>query len=281
MLPNPEIYPFTIELATTTTEVHPTEAKAFAMLGDIYTIGVEKTKAREAYLKTCKLDNSEFKVWQQIVFLDSELDDNKSLAEHSSQALEIFPNQSIFWYFNGIANHMLKNHKEAAEALEQGKKLTADNPEMTLQFYTLLGDVYNSLKEYKKSSDAYEYVLTQDSSNAHVLNNYSYYLSLRNEDLEKAKKMSFKLIKRYPDNSTYLDTYAWVLYKLKEYDDAAKYMEMALMGSSSGTLLEHYGDILFKKGDKEKAIEQWKKAKIAGGASELLDKKIAEQKLYE
>ena len=47
---------------------------------------------------------------------------------------------------------------------------------------------------------------------------------------------------------------------------------------SSATIVEHYADALYKTGQKEKALEQWKRAKALGGASELIDKKISEKK---
>jgi len=56
---------------------------------------------------------------------------------------------------------------------------------------------------------------------------------------------------------------------------------MAVMGSNNGTIIEHYGDVLYKLGDKEQALEQWKKAKELGDTSEFIDKKIADKKLYE
>ena len=107
-------------------------------------------------------------------------------------------------------------------------------------------------------------------------------MSLRKEKLDLAKKMSGKLVSISPDNSTYLDTYAWVLYMRGEYKEAKVYIEKALEGTDiSGTIIEHYGDILFKLGDIDSAVKQWQKAKGMDESSELIDKKIANRKLYE
>src|SRR5690606_7922703 len=168
-----------------------------------------------------------------------------------------------------------------AKALEFGKKLTAGVPELETQFNLQLGDAYNSLKQYEKSNKAYEAVLETDPSNVHVLNNYSYFLSVRNQDLPKAREMAEKLVKIAPEESTYLDTYAWVLYKMKDYETAKTYLEKALQTTQDGTVIEHYGDVLFQLGNKEEALAQWQKAKKAGGASDLIDKKIRDKKLYE
>src|SRR5690606_40887698 len=100
-------------------------------------------------------------------------------------------------------------------------------------------------------------------------NNYAYFLSLDKKDLEKAKSMSGKLVAKFPNNATYLDTHAWVLFQLKEYEEAIKFMKKALDHQSepSGVMLEHYGDILFKLGNKKGALEYWKEAQLLDDVS--------------
>jgi Tfp pilus assembly protein PilF len=145
----------------------------------------------------------------------------------------------------------------------------------------MLGDAYNGLKEYQKSDKAYEDALAFNPNNSFVLNNYSYYLALRKENLEKAEKMSSQLIKNNPDNSSYLDTYSWVLYNREKYREARKVMERAISGGrGSATHFEHYGDILFKLGDIDGAVTQWQKSKSMDSGNALIDKKIANRKLY-
>ena len=115
------------------------------------------------------------------------------------------------------------------------------------------------------------------------MNNYSYYLSLRNEFLEKAREYSAKSNTIDKSNPSYMDTYAWILYQLKEYKSAKEWQEKALRYSdlSDPIMFEHYGDILFQLGDIDNAVKSWIKAKEKGNTSSLLDKKIANKKLYE
>jgi tetratricopeptide (TPR) repeat protein len=280
-LPNPALEDVSLELVDLTVKTHPEEAKAYAVAGDLQTIVGKKEKARNNYLKAVKLDDSHFKIWQQIVLLDAELNQSDSLVIHSTKALELFPNQAVFWFYNGTGHMIEKNYAKAVKALEYGKRLSANETELVSQFNLQLGDSYNSLKEYKKSDEAYEAVLSSDANNEHVLNNYSYFLSLRNENMQKAKSMAERLIKQHPNNPTYLDTYAWVLYKLGEYAEARKYLEQAVAISDDATIVEHYGDVLFKLGKKEEAVSQWQKAKLKGEASAFIDKKIKDKKLYE
>jgi tetratricopeptide (TPR) repeat protein len=280
-LPNPAIEGIALDLADLTIGAHPEEAKAYAVAGDLQTIIGKKETARNNYIKAVKLDDSHFKIWQQIVLLDAELGEAASLVKHSDQALSLFPNQAVFWFYNGTGHLIEKNFDRAAKSLEHGKRLSASEPELVAQFNAQLGDVYNSLKEYKKSDAAYEAVLTHDPQNEHVLNNYSYFLSLRGEQLPKAKAMAGKLVQQHPANPTYLDTYAWVLYKMEDYEGALKYLEQAIAYSEDATIVEHYGDVLFKLGKRDEAVRQWEKAKLKGEASAFLDKKIKEKKLYE
>jgi predicted Zn-dependent protease len=115
-----------------------------------------------------------------------------------------------------------------------------------------------------------------------VLNNYSYYLSIRKENLDKAEKMSALLVKNNPDNPTFLDTHAWVLYERQKYREAKKFIERAIStGKANATHFEHYGDILYQLGDVDGAVKQWEKARGMNAKSEILNKKIANRKIYE
>ena len=138
-------------------------------------------------------------------------------------------------------------------------------------------------KNYEVAKVDLEKSLEYDPSNVSVLNNYAYFLSLRNTDLIKAESMSKKCNDLQPNSGSYQDTYGWILYQMKKYDDAKVWLTKALEngGKTNSTLLEHYGDILYQLGDVEGAFKYWTDAKKQGGSSTLLDKKIAEKKLYE
>jgi tetratricopeptide (TPR) repeat protein len=270
-----------ISLGNTLVKVHPNEAKSYAMNGDILAIQEKKQLALSNYIKSITLDNSHFKIWQQIIFLGSELNQNDTIIKYAEKAIEVFPTQPIFYYYAGSAFHHKKNYVKAIEQYSTGKKITINNNELVVQFLSQLGDSFNELKNYTKSDSSYDEALTLDPENVHVLNNYSYYLSLRKEKLEKAKKMCETMLNKNPNEAAYLDTYGWVLYQLKDYENAKKYIEKALLKTNDATIIEHYGDILFQIGDKTNALIQWKKAKNGDGYSDLLDKKIEGKQLYE
>jgi len=281
-LNDPNIRELAIKLGTLLVEVHPANAIARTTSGDIYLQSGSKLQAMEQYLESVKLDESNFVVWQNVLNLGMGLNQIDSVLIHSERALELFPNQKSLYYFNGLANFRKKRYDEAVFSLEQGRKLSSSDLKLKIIFSTLLGDAYNSLENHEKSDEAYESVLALDPNNYSVLNNYSYFLALRKEKLNLAKKMSVKLVKDHPDNPTYLDTHAWVLFMLKNYKEAKRIMERALKSDNvSGIHHEHYGDILYRLGDVDGAVEQWSKAKGLNSASELIDKKIADRKLHE
>jgi len=281
-LPNPALDQLALDLAAATVRTHPKEAKAHALNGDVQTLTGHKREARNAYLRALKYDNSRYQVWQQAVLLDAELGQTDSLLIHSERALELFPNQASMWFFNGTGLLMKKQPQQAVASLEHGRKLATDTPELLAQFDSQLGDAYHALKNYEKSDAAYDAALAIDANNWAVLNNYSYYLSLRGQKLDKAKEMAGRVVKEFPASDTYLDTYAWVLYKQKNYVGARTALETALKTTKDASVIEHYGDVLYQLGEKEPALAAWLRArKVGGGASEFLDRKIRDRKLYE
>ncbi|WAC10974.1 tetratricopeptide repeat protein [Dyadobacter pollutisoli] len=272
-----------ISLAKQLSETHPNESRTNVIYADLLMRLDKKAEARDMYSKAARIDGSVFQVWGAILQLDGDLNQVDSMLVHSEKALEVFPNQGMFWYSNGTAHLMKKNYKEAISSLEESLKLISDKPDLVPYINAQLGDAYNGLGEHQKSDAAYELALKGNPDNDHVLNNYSYFLSLRKEKLDLALKMSEKLVLQHQNNPTYLDTYAWVLYIRKDYKKAKEFLEKAMMDSSgvSGTIVEHYGDVLFKLGERDNAVAQWKKAKRMGETTELLDKKIATGALHE
>lgn len=271
------------ELCKIIVAVHPDEAKAFSIYGDFLFRDKKYEAARKEYRMSISLDKEKYALWNQLLVIESELNDYVSMQKESKDAMELFPNQAAPYFFSGIANVQLKNYQTAVDDLTEGKEFVFDNNLLLSQFYATIGDAQNQLKNNNESDAAYDKSLELDPTNVYVLNNYAYYLSLRNKNLEKAESMSKKSNELEPNNNSYQDTYGWVLYQLKKYDDAKVWVGKAIEngGKANGTLLEHYGDILFQLGDKNAAINYWIEAKKYSGHSDAIEKKIADKKLYE
>lgn len=268
------------KMANTLVSQNPDKFEALGYAGDVMYRLEDKENARRYYLRAIKLSPSNFNVWQNILNIEAELNQYDSLVLHAEQALEYFPNQALLYYFAGTGYMIQKDYKKSVQTLESGKKYATD-PSLLTIFYGQLGDAYNSLKQYDKSYQSYEKALESNPKNDHVLNNYSYFLSLRKKDMEKALAMSTKLVQMHPDNPTYLDTHGWVLYVNGDYKEALKFLEKAAGLAEDGTVIEHYGDVLFQLGRVEDAVKQWERASKLGDTSENLPKKIADRKLYE
>ncbi len=280
LLSEDELRDRALPLADILTEVHPSSALAFAVKGDLYQALGERVESRNAYLKSLEFDQSNLSVWQNVLQMLLESNKIDSVLLLSDEALEIFPNQGMIYYFNGTANLQKQNYDEAIYALEQGKRLSSSNLGLVSVFNSMLGDAYNGAGNYEKSDRSYEAALDFDPDNLLVLNNYSYFLALRNEKLDKAEEMSGRAVKGDPGNVTFLDTYAWVLFTREKYKEAAKVIEEAIsLGNVSAIHYEHYGDILYKLGKVDEAVEQWKKAREMNPDAPLIDKKIAERTL--
>ncbi len=278
---DPNLESFTVLLWEKLVTAYPFDSNVHMVGGDLFMTLKKEAQSQREYLKAIETGATSFETWQNLLFLDSQLNQFDSLIVHAERGLELFPNHGMLYYFNGYGQFRKKNYREAVSALEQAKKLSTSNDSFVAEINGMLGDAYNGLKEYPKSDKAYDEALAFNPNNSFVLNNYSYYLALRKENLEKAEKMSAQLIKSNPDNSSYLDTYSWVLYNREKYREARKVMERAISGGrGSATHFEHYGDILFKLGDIDGAVTQWQKSKSMDSENALIDKKIANRKLY-
>jgi tetratricopeptide (TPR) repeat protein len=261
-------------------KVHPTDARSYIIRGDILSRAGDKRGAREMFLKAKKLDKNNFGLWEQTVLIDLTLNEIDSLIIHTSEAKVLFPNTPSFPFYNGLGNMMKKQYPNAIEALEQARRISLDNNEMQFEIFSQLGDAYYNVNEKEKAWQAFDEALRLDSNSSHVLNNFSYFLSLEKTMLSKAAKMSGKLVRLFPGDPTFLDTYGWVLYQMGNYPEALVALEKAVKGSESGVIWEHYGDVLFKMGRIEEAGKAWKKANDFGGeVSQELGKKLKELKL--
>ncbi len=272
---------FIISLGNALEKAHPEEAKSYAIQGDIYYNLNELEKSREKFREAINLDPNRPPIWQQILTLDSQLNDFDAMLSESEQATEYFPVQAIFYLFNGVAHMQKGNLDEAIEALEAGLGLVVDNDALAGQFYASLGDAYHEADRHEESDAAYENALEIDPSNPLVLNNYAYYLSLRSKNLEKAEKMAKKANDLAPNEASFQDTYAWVLYKRGNYRNARFWLEEALKngGDQDPTVLEHYGDVLHALGQHPDAVRAWQQAIDAGGDEEALLEKIHDESI--
>lgn len=179
-------------------------------------------------------------------------------------ALVYSPDAMEFYYYLGMAHYQKEQTDKALEVFRKGVQQINEKSDKGIasDFYSILGDLYHQREMKAEAYAAYDSSLVYNPKNINTLNNYAYYLSVERTDLDKAEEMSFITVKEEPENATYLDTYAWILFEKGRYTEARIYIEQAMRngGDKSQVIVEHCGDIYFKLGEKEKAVEMWKKA---------------------
>lgn len=271
------------DLCESLLKVHPENSKSFTILADFYLQDNQPEKALIYFKKASEFDQQSFALWSQLVLLESSLDKIPDLIEDSRKAIELFPNQTSFYYFNGYAYYRSNKYIEAISILNTGKELILDDYYLLADFYQLLGDAYQKTNNYSKSDESFDACLDLNPKSAIALNNYSYYLALRKSSLDKAKKMILKAIEINAENASYLDTYGWILFLEGNYSDSEYWLLKSLDygGINSGTVLEHYGDVLYQLNRSSEALKYWEMAQEKEDYSELLLEKIKQKKYIE
>ncbi len=222
----------------------------------------------------------------QLVSYAWQEEDRNRVIKLCQEARQYNPEEMAFYYYQGIAYYQEKLLDKALDAFQNGIGVInqQSDPSIVSDFYAVMGDIMHQKGMDKEAFAAYDSCLQWKDDNIGCLNNYAYYLSIKGQQLDKAEQMSFRTIKAEPQNSTYLDTYAWILFMQERYNEARIYIDQTLQNDSdsSAVLLEHAGDIYYQAGDKEKALTLWKESleratndtEITGNRRQVLIRKI-------
>lgn len=245
------------------------------------------------------IDGNQPNIWQQLMIAhinDSDFkalpgiyEEAKKAVSDYDPALDIYlasgfamdnnPNEASAVILRAI-HHFLPSYTDMMPPNELLDSIKSKNynPKAVANMLQLYGDQFVTLTDTVKGMRIYDQALTLDPDNYMTLNNYAYFLALRDTDLDKASVMSQKTVNAHPDNGTFLDTYAYILFKKHDYERARMYQEMAMENTPeadvTAELLEHYGDILFMLGDNEKALSYWKKALVKSPDRDILKRKV-------
>ena len=225
----------------------------------------------------------------QLVSYAWQAEDRDRVIELCKAARQYNPDEMAFYYYQGIAYYQKDDLDNALNAFQNGiGVITSDSdPSIVSDFYAVMGDILHQKGMEKEAFEAYDSCLVWKEDNIGCLNNYAYYLSEKGIRLDDAEKMSFRTIKAEPKNATYLDTYAWILFMQKRYDEAKTYIDQTLENDTtpSAVLFEHAGDIYYHVGEKEKALEYWQEAleqsDESDGRQQILTRKIKLKKYLE
>ena len=249
------------------------------------------------YLLSKNMESESVPVLEQVVDLDPtnkaarmmligaavKKEDYKQIIKVCEPGIEATPDALEFYYYLAVAYNQAEKPDSVISICKRAlEHTTADSKkEIVSDFYSILGDMYHTQKQMKEDYAAYDSALVYNPSNIGALNNYAYYLSVERRDLDKAEEMSYKTVKAEPNNATYLDTYAWILFEKGNYAEARIYIDNAMKsegGDKSDVIVEHCGDIYYMTGDVDGALTYWKKALEMGSESKTLKQKIEKKK---
>ena len=249
------------------------------------------------YLLSKNMESESVPVLEQVVDLDPtnkaarmmligaavKKEDYKQIIKVCEPGIEATPDALEFYYYLAVAYNQAEKPDSVISICKRAlEHTTADSKkEIVSDFYSILGDMYHTQKQMKEAYAAYDSALVYNPSNIGALNNYAYYLSVERRDLDKAEEMSYKTVKAEPNNATYLDTYAWILFEKGNYAEARIYIDNAMKsegGDKSDVIVEHCGDIYYMTGDVDGALTYWKKALEMGSESKTLKQKIEKKK---
>ncbi|MDO9512821.1 MAG: tetratricopeptide repeat protein [Bacteroidales bacterium] len=230
-----------------------------------------------------QVDSLNYRVLDRYMWALTMAAKDDKLLDVADKVLKIYPMSAIPYYHKGAAYFRKKDYNKAIDSYQKALNTLGNFPELEFVIHSIMGEIFWEQKRKEEAFESFNKALEIKPDDVHVLNNYAYWLAIDNRRLEDARKMSLKTIIYEPKNATFLDTYAWVLYKLQLYSEALDYQKKAMNYSvkPSGVMIEHLGDIYFKLGKAQKALEQWKKASSMEESSEFLKIKIETGELHE
>ena len=271
-------YPFLKEIIQNCNNLYPDEQLFKVLLGDLHFNEGDYNSSLAFYENALNtgLVKDQY-IYHKIIEICFQQKAYDKLITFSDMAISYFPVIPEFYYYKALGLMQIKAYQDCLFALLKGEEFVIDNMNLHSDFLSMIGDCYHYLNNDESSDNAYKSALEQNPDNVFVLNNFSYYLALRGVSLDLALDMVIKcdsLTKTNP-NASFLDTYSWVLYQLKEYDLAREISEKALMiNPNSAVVIEHYGDILFRLELSRQALVQWQKAYQIDKTNTTLKQKI-------
>lgn len=196
---------------------HPKDSKSYSIQADFFIQHSRFKEAREDIKKSLDIDPNSYSLWEQLILIDNQNNDTENMKKDSERALELFPSQPQLYLLNSISLIQLKEYEKALQVLDSGQNYVLDNKKLEAQFELYRAEANYNLNNSAKAFSSFEKVIEIEPDNYVAMNNYAYYLSVKDEQLDRAESLSSQVILANPENPTYLDTHAWVLFKQKNF----------------------------------------------------------------
>lgn len=285
-------------LASTLAIRYPSEKRAVDIYGDHLLAGGNVEAALQHFKLHLGDEPPQMDYYMAVIDIENYLERPDSVDRYVQRAVELFPDDPVLYIRKANRSYIKGDYQGAIDTFGEAMRL-AQTDSLRGQLWGFIGDTYHQMSETaaaraakrdtvlppvrmsakaaaKRCYQAYEKSLALYRDNASVLNNYAYYLSEEDRELERALEMSSRAIELNGSNATFIDTYAWILYKLGRYDEARRSMRQALSLDTTGSaaLPQHYGDILYALGEKFMAETYWRKALELGADRNGIDARL-------
>lgn len=241
-------------------ESEPDYGPAQLIASDFLLQNNEHEKALEKLERVNSIIPEEEAPWRQRIQILFSIQEYAKIIHLSEQANKNAPDDAYIQFFTG-ASYMLTKQPELAEEWLEKATLAPARRSFRSIIYGSLGDVKQDLDQWEEASESYEKAIRLDADNHNAMNNYAYFMSVRNERLDEALELVKRALQYAPDNTSYLDTIGWIHYKLGNYENALEYTQQAADNDdASPEVFEHLGDIYHKLGNNRQAAEWWDRA---------------------
>ena len=231
--------------------------------------------------------------------------DSSALIPRALEGARRFPGNYLFPILAAQKYYASDSIAKAIAVLDSADISVVNNPDAVSGLIAFKGDLYAAAGDTAKALSLYDDAIILNPDNSMAMNNAAYFMAERDIDLPRAESLSSKAVKLDPENPTYLDTYAWILFKKKDYSLARQYIDMTLRlyappqhpdsisSQHPGTpaaqpaeelpgfdILDHAGDIYFMNGDRDRAVEFWRRAEAIEPENPLIRKKVEHRTIF-
>lgn len=256
----------------------PTNPQAHYFLGGIAFEEKKWKEAAEHYQRAIVVNPSFEPAYYDLSLaqmnLNQAADALKTLEKARSRFKETFNTE----FFAGLAYTRLKDFTNAIGRFTAAEVIgrATDTNRLTHVFYYQLGAAFERAHKFDEAEKYLQKCLQLSPEFSEAMNYLGYMWAERGVNLARARELIDKAVKLEPKNAAYLDSLAWVLFKLEQPREALPWMLKALELSEEpdATLYDHLGDIYSALQEPNKAQDAWKKA-LAIEPNDQIKKKLS------
>lgn len=265
------------------TETHPGDPEVHLIFANLLYQQKKYTQAISNYNIAIKDIKNDLSLWQNLLESLHLTNKNKVLKQRSDEFVELYPSQASSYYYLGIVKYQEKAYEKAIKELNQSIEIAVTDMVLQGKALCYLAKSYEGLGNVEKADRTYNEAILMQPNDPEIIHAYALSLIKKETTLSKAQELIKGLLEKYPNNSKYVTSNGFILYKQSKYTLAEQEINKALSlgGDEQPETLERYGDILFKLGKEDKAVTYWQKALEKGSSSSLLQRKISTKQLYE